>query len=118
MSTPALIGVAALRGRYTARSIQLGEDPEVLVPLLRRIWTDTFGRDTDAMAAALLARNWWSLSVNPKPRRWHRQPPVAGLGYPSVTENNTIRQGSLRENLDGFDEWMYLLRPDQRLLLV
>ncbi|MGC4864679.1 hypothetical protein ACLQ3B_04490 [Micromonospora sp. DT53] len=118
MSTPALIGVAALRGRYTARSIQLGEDPEVLVPLLRRIWTDTFGHDTDAMAAALLARNWWSLAVNPKPRRWHRQPPVAGLGYPTVTENNTNRQGSLREDLDGFDEWMYLLRPDQRLLVV
>ncbi|MFF0172914.1 hypothetical protein [Micromonospora profundi] len=118
MSTPTLIGVAAFRGRYTARLIQFGEDPEVLVPLLRRIWSDTFGRDTDAMAAALLARNWWSLAINPKPRRWDRQPPVPGLGYPVVTEDDTIRQGSLREDLDGFIEWLYLLHLDQRRLVV
>ncbi|MEU4555734.1 hypothetical protein [Micromonospora violae] len=116
MSTPTLIGVPAFHGRYTARSIQFGEDPEVLVPLLRRIWTDTFGDDTHAMAAALLARDWWSLAINPTPRRWDRQPPVTGLGYPA--ENDSIRRGSLRENINGFDEWLYLLRPDQRLLVV
>ncbi|SCL26066.1 hypothetical protein GA0070616_3232 [Micromonospora nigra] len=116
MSTPTLIGVPALSGRYTARLIQFGEAPEVLVPLLRRIWTDTFGRDTDAMAAALLARNWRSLAVNPRHRRWDRQPLVPGLGYPAG--NDTMRQGSLREDLDGFLEWMYLLHPDQGRLVV
>jgi hypothetical protein len=118
VSTPTLIGVAALRGRYTARYLQFGEDPDRLVPLLRRIWTESFGRDTDAMAAALLARNWWTLAVNPKPRRWAPKPPVPGLGYPAITENDTIRQGSLREDLDGFLEWMYLLHADHRLLVV
>ncbi|MFI7437861.1 hypothetical protein [Micromonospora haikouensis] len=118
MSAPALIGVAAFRGRYTARRIQFGEDPQVLVPLLRRIWVDTFGRDTDAMAAALLARDWWSLAVNPKPRRWDRQPPVPGLGYPAATGNVPVRQGSLREDLDGSCEWLYLLHLDQRRLVV
>ncbi|MEU1968911.1 hypothetical protein ABZ541_14035 [Micromonospora sediminicola] len=118
MSTPTLIGVAAFRGRYTARLIQFGEKPEILVPLLRRIWTDTFGRDTDAMAAALLARDWWSLAINPKHRRWDRQPPVPGLGYPIVTEDDTIRRGLLRENLDGALEWLYLLHLEQRRLVV
>ncbi|MFD6754902.1 hypothetical protein [Micromonospora gifhornensis] len=116
MSTPTLIGVAALRGRYSARYLQFGEDPERLVPLLRRIWTDTFGRDTNAMAAALLAHNWWTLAINPKPRRWDRQLPVAGLGYPADT--GTIRQGFLREDIDGALEWLYLLHLDQRRLVV
>ncbi|MEU6020816.1 hypothetical protein [Micromonospora sp. NPDC047134] len=116
MSTPTLIGVAASRGRYTARYLQFGEEPERLVPLLRRIWTDTFGRDTNAMAAALLAHNWWTLAINPKPRRWDRQPPVAGLGYPADT--GTIRQGFLREDIDGALEWLYLLHIDQRRLVV
>ncbi|WP_433495427.1 hypothetical protein ACQP26_09130 [Micromonospora sp. CA-248089] len=118
MSTPTLIGVAAFRGSYTARLIQFGESPEVLVPLLRRIWTDTFGRDTGAMAAALLAHDWWSLAVNPKPRRWDRQPPVPGLGYPVVTEDATVRRGALREDVGGALEWLYLLHLDQRRLVV
>ncbi|WP_433688013.1 hypothetical protein ACQP0I_04140 [Micromonospora carbonacea] len=116
MTTPALIGVAGFRGTYAARRIQFGEDPEVLVPLLRRIWTDTFGRDTDAMAAALQAHDWWSLAVNPKPQRWDLQPPVPGLGRPAG--NGAIRRGSLRENLDGACEWLYLLHLDQRRLVV
>ena len=118
MSTPTLIGVAAFRGSYTARLVQFGESPEVLVPLLRRIWTDTFGRDTGAMAAALLAHDWWSLAVNPKPRRWDRQPPVPGLGYPVVTEDDTVRRGALREDVGGALEWLYLLHLDQRRLVV
>ncbi|RLK23820.1 hypothetical protein DER29_1699 [Micromonospora sp. M71_S20] len=118
MSTPTLIGVAEFGARYTARLIQFGESPEVLVPLLRRIWTDTFRRDTDAMAAALLARDWWSLAINPRHRRWDPQPPVTGLGYPAVTEDDTIRQGSLRETLGGSLEWLYLLHLDQRLVVV
>ncbi|MEV6377651.1 hypothetical protein [Micromonospora musae] len=118
MSTPTLVGVAAFRGRYTARWIQYGDGPEILVPLLRRIWTDTFGRDTDTMATALLARDWWSLTTKRKPRRGDRQLAVPGMRYPAITEDDTIRQGSLREDLDGFVEWLYLLHLDQRLLVV
>ncbi|GIJ08430.1 hypothetical protein ACFFMR_29220 [Micromonospora andamanensis] len=118
MSAPALIGVAAFRGAYTARHVQLGEAPEVLVPLLRRIWTDTFDRDTDAMAAALLARPWLQLAVNPKPRRWDQHPPVPGVGYPTATGHDTLWRGSLRENVDGPVEWLYLLHLNHRRLVV
>ncbi|MEU8332176.1 hypothetical protein AB0J14_35205 [Micromonospora arborensis] len=116
MSAPALIGVAALRGTCVARHIQLGEAPEVVVPLLRRIWTDTFDRDTDAMAAALLARDWVQLAVNPKPRRWDQHPPVPGVGYPTAG-HDTLWRGSLREDVDGPVEWLYLLHLDQRRLV-
>ncbi|QOC94372.1 hypothetical protein [Micromonospora craniellae] len=117
MSTPTLIGVAAFRGAYTARYLQFGEEPEKLIPLLRRIWTDTFGRDTDAMATALLAHHWWTLTATPKPRRWYRQPPVPGLGYPADTDADP-RKGSLREPVAGALEWLYLLHLDQRRLVV
>ncbi|RNH99725.1 hypothetical protein EEZ25_22060 [Micromonospora aurantiaca] len=117
MSTPALIGVAAFRGTYTARHVQLGEAPEVLVPLLRRIWTDTFDRDINKMAAALLARTWLRLAVNPKPRRWDRHPPVPGVGYPTATGPDTLWRGSLREGVDGPVEWLYLLHLEHRRLV-
>ncbi|MEV0003485.1 hypothetical protein AB0H28_14520 [Micromonospora sp. NPDC050980] len=116
MSAPALIGVSASRGTCFARRIQLGEAPEVLVPLLRRIWTDTFDRDTDAMAAALLARTWVQLAVDPKPRRWDQHPPVPGVGYPTAGHDFPWR-GSLRENVEGSLEWLYLLDLDQRRLV-
>ncbi|MGC4885739.1 hypothetical protein [Micromonospora sp. DT227] len=118
MSAPALIGEAAFRGTYVARHIQLGDEPEVLVPLLRRIWTDTFNRDVGAMAAALLARPWLQLAANPKPRRWDQHPPVPGVGYPSATGHSTPRQGSLRETVDGPVQWLYLLNLEHRRLVV
>ncbi|MDM4784646.1 hypothetical protein [Micromonospora sp. b486] len=117
MSAPALIGVAAFRGTYTARPVQLGEAPEVLVPLLRRIWTDTFDRDINKMAAALLARPWLRLAVNPKARRWDRHPPVPGVGYPTATGPDTLWRGSLREGVDGPVEWLYLLHLEHQRLV-
>ncbi|MDM4784706.1 hypothetical protein, partial [Micromonospora sp. b486] len=117
VSAPALIGVAAFRGTYTARPVQLGEAPEVLVPLLRRIWTDTFDRDINKMAAALLARPWLRLAVNPKARRWDRHPPVPGVGYPTATGPDTLWRGSLREGVDGPVEWLYLLHLEHQRLV-
>ena len=63
MGTPTLIGVAAPRAAYTARYLHCGEHPDTLVPLLRRIWAETFSRDPAAATTALLARDW---SVSPQ----------------------------------------------------
>ncbi len=82
VSTPTLIGVPAPRGAYTARWLHWGDHPDTLVPLLRRIWVETFARDTAAMAAALLAHDWSDLAVNPRRRRGDRQRPVPGSATP------------------------------------
>ena len=68
MGTPTLIGVPAPRAGYTARYLHHGAHPQILVPLLRRIWTETFARDTAAMATALLARDWSGLTTRPRRR--------------------------------------------------
>ena len=117
MATPTLIGVAEPRGAYTARHLTYGDHPDILVPLLRRIWTQTFTRDTTTMTAALLAHDWYALATNPRRLPADRQPPVAGVGYPTPAGDDT-RHGRLGEDLDGFLEWLYLLHPGQRLVAV
>ena len=117
MSTPTVIGVAASRGAYTARYLHYGEHPDTLVPLLRRIWDQTFGRDTAAMADALLARDWSDLHINPQPRRREPQP-VTGLGHPSPNSDTGVRHGTLGEDIGGFLEWLYLLHPDHGVVVV
>ena len=118
MGTPTLIGAAAPRATYTARYLHYGEHPNTLVPLLRRIWTETFTRDTAALVAALLARDWSSLAVNPRRRSHDRQRPVAGVGYPSPARDGVLRHGQRGEDLNGFLEWLYLIHPEQGLLTV
>jgi len=118
VSTPTLIGVAALRGSYTARYLNYGEHPAVLVPLLRSIWTNSFGHDTDAMSAGLLTRDWSSLAVDPKPGRLDRHAPVPGLGRPAPSSAASPRRGQLTETVDGFLEWLYLLHPELRTVEV
>jgi hypothetical protein len=118
VSTPTLIGVAAPRGAYTARRLHHGDHPDTLVPLLRRVWTDTFARDTAAMATALLAHDWSELATSGKPSRLGRQPSVPGLGWPAPTSEPTARHGSLNEDLDGSLEWLYLLHTEHRTVVV
>ena len=118
MGTPTLIEVTAPRGAYTARYLHYGEHPDTLVPLLRRIWAETFTRNTAAMVTALLGRDWASLRINPRPRRSDRQRPVTGVGYPTAAGNGGTRHGQLGEDLDGFLEWLYLLHPEQHLVVV
>ena len=118
MGTPTLIGVAAPRAAYTARYLHYGEHPGTLVPVLRQIWAETFARDTAAVTAALLARDWSSLAVNPRRRSTDRCRPMAGVGYPSPARDGVIRHGQLGEDLDGFLEWLYLLHPEHHLVVV
>ena len=81
MSTPTLVGVPAPRGGYTARYLHHGDHSAGLVPVLRRIWTDTVGRDTAALTAALLTRDWSGLTTTGAPGR-HRPRPIPRLGHP------------------------------------
>ena len=118
MSTPTLLGVAEPRGSYTARYLHYGDQPAALVPLLRRIWVNNFNRDTDAMSAGLLARDWSSLTVDPEPGRLDRDAPVPGLGRPAPSAAAAPRRGLLTETVDGFLEWLYLLHADLRVVEV
>jgi hypothetical protein len=118
VSTPTLIGVTAPCGAYTARYLHHGEHPDILMPILARIWTRTFSRDTHAMATALLTCDWSGLHDNPRPRRGDRQRPVPGLGYPAPIGADNPRHGRIGEDLDGFLEWLYLLHPDQHAVTV
>jgi hypothetical protein len=118
VGTPTLIGVPAPGGAYTARHLHHGEQPHILVPLLRRIWTGTFARDTAALAAVLLARDWSGLAVNSRRRGGDRRRPVPGVGHPAPSGDGDARHGRLGEDLDGFLEWLYLLFPERRVVVV
>jgi hypothetical protein len=109
VSTPTLIGVTAPGGAYTARYLHWGDHPQVLVPMLRRIWSTTFATDTAAMTAAVLARDWSSLDADARRGRLVRETPIRGVGYPAPSSEPTPRTGALGENVDGFLEWLYLV---------
>ncbi len=117
MSTPTLIGVPAFGAAYIARFLRDGGHPGVVVPLLRRIWNHTFGTDTPAMLAGLLAEDWGRLAVDrppfPMEGRW-----VPGVGQPMSTSQPTARTGGLNEELDGMLEWMYLVHVEHRTVTV
>lgn len=117
MSTPTLIGVPAFRGAYTARFLQDGGHPEVLMPLLRCVWTHTFNTDTRAMLHSLLAEDWVRLALHRPPLpaggRW-----APGVGQPMLTSDPAARTGSLNEDLDGLLGWMYLVHVEHRTVTV
>ncbi len=118
MSTRTLIGVAAPRAAYTARYLHHGEHPDTLVPLLRRMWTQTFARDTSAMAARLLERDWSSLAADPQPLQLPSGQPVVGVGWPAQGGAATPSPGNLRERIEGPLEWLYLIHPEWHLVEV
>lgn len=119
MGTPTLIGVPTPGGGYTARYLHWGDHPAGLLPVLRRIWTQTFTRDTAALAAALLARDWSDLSATPtRGLTDHRQRPVKGLGLPLPDGAATPRHGQLDEDVEQYLEWLYLIDAEQHLVEV
>lgn len=118
MSSPAFIGVPAPGAAYTARYLHHGEHPTTVVRLLRRMWVETFTGDTDAMAAALLEHDWSDLDIHSPGRRGHLPPPVPGIGNPAPSHDRGLRAGQLGETIDGFLEWIYLINPDQHMVVV
>jgi hypothetical protein len=109
MGAPALIGATAPGDTYTARYLHWSDHPDRLVPVLRQIWTDTFDTDTTRMVAALLARDWSSLSAEPSSSVF---PPlvVPGVGKesPGGTRPSPYR-GRIATVDSGDMEWLYLI---------
>jgi hypothetical protein len=107
MGCRTLIGVTEPGGAYTARWLHWGDQPDRLIPVLRRIWRDTFATDTASLVAALLARDWSAL--DPAPRRSRTAVTVPGIGYASPGDTASLRQGRLTGEVGPDLEWLYLV---------
>jgi hypothetical protein len=110
VSTPVLIGIPGPGGAYTARLVRHGDEPAGLVPLLRAAWP-AFGRDTAAMAAALLAHDWSEVAPS---HHGADRPPVPG---PGPYETRAARTGRLSEHVGPGLDWLYLLHPEQHVVV-
>ncbi|MGH3736537.1 MAG: hypothetical protein ACRDT6_13110 [Micromonosporaceae bacterium] len=114
MQHPTLIGVIHPTGGYTARWLRHGGCPDRLMPVLRAIWSDTFGRGTATMAATLLAQDWTRLLARPRPGPGVTV--VAGVGRALHTGPATCpRRGRADSpgDRDPGTRWLYLI--DRRL---
>ncbi|MGH3680338.1 MAG: hypothetical protein ACRDT2_08820 [Natronosporangium sp.] len=113
MGCRTLIGVTRPDAGYTARWLHWGGHPDHLIPQLRRIWRNTFGRDTATMALSLLRHDWSDLSsdqnLTPRPGRVA----VPGLGYAQpASSGREPRRGTPQQDTVGTDlEWLYLIDP-------
>jgi hypothetical protein len=106
MSTPTLVGAIRSGHRYTARYLDWGIEPDMMLRVLRLIWTDTFARDTVGMLNALLANDWTALGTTSAP--YHGDEPVPGVGLRQPTGLG-LRHGAVTDDVDGWLEWMYLI---------
>ncbi|MEV4539340.1 hypothetical protein AB0J82_36765 [Asanoa sp. NPDC049518] len=104
------------KGGYTACSLAHGGHPSTLVPVLRRIWTQTFAHNTQNMTTALLARDWHALDADPRPTHDGAAPPVPGLGFPSPGADIGETPGMRNERIGTDVEWLYLIHVDRHLL--
>jgi hypothetical protein len=108
MGCRTLIGATEPGGAYTARWLQWGDQPDQLIPVLRRIWRDTFTGDTAALAAALLARDWSTLDPQPSSDAFPALV-VAGVGHETRGGSGGLRRGRLAEAVTADLEWLYLV---------
>jgi hypothetical protein len=111
MGYPALIGVTAPDGGYTARYLHWSDHPDWLIPVLQRIWQDTFHTDTTRMVAALLADDWSSLKTQSDPTAFPALI-VAGVGRksPGGTRSHPY-SGRIATTNTGDMQWLYLIDP-------
>jgi hypothetical protein len=65
----------------------------------------------------VLARDWSGLTTTGTPCR-HRPRPIPRLGHPAPQSAARPRHGLLGEEVDGYLEWLYLLHPDQQIVVV
>jgi hypothetical protein len=112
MSEPILIGHAT-GGRYRAAPVDASGPPEVLRPVLRRIWAATHGRDTTAMTQVLERRHWQRL--DPDACRGHRVP---GVGVIHAGGNRPAHTGTVTERITGPAGWLYLLEYRWRAMAI
>lgn len=104
---PALIGITCPHDRFLGRWLHRGGHPEQLIPVLRRIWRDTFARDTAALAAELLAHDWLSLTADTASGRQCRN----GVGY-SDPDSDQPWPGRLADPVNWALLWLYLIDLD------
>jgi hypothetical protein len=108
MGCRTLIGVTEPGGAYTARWLHWGDQSDQLIPVLRQIWRDTFATDTAALAAALLARDWSTLDLQPSSDTFPALV-VAGVGHETRGGSGDVRHGRLAGAVTADLEWLYLV---------
>ncbi|MDZ5447263.1 hypothetical protein U2F26_31915 [Micromonospora sp. 4G57] len=109
MSCSTLIGITASGGAYIARWLHWGGDPAEMLPLLRRVWQQTFDRHTLAMVEAVVGHDWVAIdaaAAGSGRRRVGR--PVPGVGY-TADLTGGVRRGRIDDPAEGYLEWMYLV---------
>lgn len=119
MAHRTIIGRAGPDGRYTARWLQRGGHPDLLMTTLRRIWRDTFRYGSHQFAAALLEHDWSSLSANrdQDPRPGTHTVAGVGLAY-ERSGASPPRDGHIAEGDVAGGEWLYLIDADRDQVLV
>lgn len=117
MSTAILLATNAARRAFTARYLHHGDDPNTLIPLLRRLWVGAFDRDGAAMAAGLLACDRSHLSTDPRPQPRSGPSPVTGIDTPAPVSTAAPRRATLHARIDGPLEWLYLLHPQENVVV-
>ena len=117
MGCRTLIGATSPGGRFTARWLHWGAEPDTLITVLQRIWTDTFAADTADTIAGLLAYDWSDLAstAGPEHRAWLA---VAGVGHRSSGGTGPLRHGHIGQPVTSDLEWLYLLDADTDTVLV
>jgi hypothetical protein len=115
---PALIGATAPDVGYTARYLHWSDHPDRLIPVVRQIWTDTFDRDAVRVVAALLARDWSSLSAQLSSTVFPAlMVPGVGRESPGGTSRQPYR-GRIATVDTGDMEWLYLIDCDTDTIAV
>ncbi|WP_189169749.1 hypothetical protein [Pilimelia anulata] len=100
----------------TARYLHWADGPDILIPTLRAIW-DGFGRDSRAMAAALLAEDWSQLSAARQRTGPYRIVPGVGQPSPGGTRARPARI-RLVEPIGAWLGWLYVVDPDSDTVTV
>jgi len=104
VTAPTLLGSGTSDGGYRANQLRHGGHPTGLMPILRRIWTTTYQRDTAAMTAVLARHHWHRL--DPDIRGGHRIP---GVGVIDPHQSGPTIAAALNEVIGSDAEWLYLL---------
>lgn len=111
MGTRTLIGSTEPdRRRYTARWLHCGDTPERLIPILRQIWTATFGSSEPLLMEALLAHDWSELSADARDGHRPGLHAIPGVGYTTDSpQDQQLWTGAVTDPLEQMLEWLYLI---------
>ncbi|WP_018352041.1 hypothetical protein [Longispora albida] len=114
-----LLGVAHPDGTYSGRWLGYCDEPELTIPLLRRIWRTTCASDPAALGRLLLSADWGRLDPDADFGPADGMPGVGTfdeiMPAPVVREHVSRGWGLLEAAYPGGEdvgvEWLYLLDP-------